>query len=186
MSGLAKSAPESLECGPVALLCSVPRAANDGRDFVERRFLPQPQQHHLTVSTCQVSKGFKRLLFLLVPDHDGLRDRREDDRLRSRAGHKTTPAPHRAFMVMQLVSCHTEQPPPPIGPNRHIINSTPRRQKHIRGRLNSFLTFQATQEECENIRLMLRIQRLKLLLPTHHKATNSIMSVQHVQVHQKR
>jgi hypothetical protein len=56
---------------------------------------------------------------------------------------------------MQLVSCHTEQPPTAIVPNRDIINPTPRRQKHIGGRLHSFFTLQATQEEGENIRLML-------------------------------
>jgi hypothetical protein len=186
MSGLTKNASESLECGPVALLSGVPRAANDRGDFVERRFLPQPQQHHLTVSTCQVSKGFKRFLFLLVPDHDGLRDCWGNGRLNSHTGHKTTPTPHRAFMVTQLVSCHTEKPPPPIGPNRHIINSTPRRHKHICGCLDSFLTLETTQKECKDIRLMLRVQRFKLLLPTHHKATKSIMSLQHVRVNQNR
>jgi hypothetical protein len=186
MSGLTKSAPESLECGPVALLCSVPRGANDRCDFVERRFLPQAQQHHLTVSTCQAVKGFNRFVFLLVPNHDGLRDCWGNDRLRSHTGDKTTPTPQRAFMVMQLVSCHTEQPPPPIGPNRDNINSTPRRHKHIRGGLYSFLMLQATQKECENIRLMLRVQHLKLLLSTCHKATNSILSLQHVRVNQNR
>jgi len=58
-------------------------------------------------------------------------------------------------MVIQLVSCHPEQPPTAIAPDRDIINPTPRRQKHIRGRVYSFFTLQATQEEGENIRLML-------------------------------
>ena len=88
-------------------------------------------------------------------------------------------------MIPQLVPRHAKQPPTPIVSNRDIINPPPSRHKHISGSLHSLLTFQPTQEEGKDIRPMFCVQNLKPLLPTRHKATNSILSTQHVRVHQE-